>query len=487
MARILGPTLTGIYSLVLFIYYIGEILTNLGIKNLTVKYISQFSADEDKGNLQRVFAYAIKVKCILTIICSLSLIFASGYLAEFYSEQKLKWYIILVSIILIPEGIALIFQSAIQGLQEYKALAARALFTAPIHVILTIAVLKLQYGILGLVSVNLFMAFLDLVIYYLFVKRKIKFRLRFKTPFPKDFKKRLFKYNWQVAVIAIVDAIVWQKSEVFFLGKMSTQAEVAFYTLSYNLSSWTIGFLPNILYAVLFPRISEFYGMNDRNSIERIYLTSTRYLMILCVPILFIGIGLSKNLVSVIYGSSYMPMTLPLNILFIATCYTAVCGPTSLVIYAMERQDIILKVAIFTTFINIALDFMLIPKLGAIGAAIANSVAQIVSVTVCTVKLCRFLVAKFPINDLLRIIGCSTIALIVIYFITKMDNALLGLAAGAISGTILYLVCIVFAGVLRASDFDALYSIKTKIPFIMQKSFEKLVVFVQNHAVQDKI
>jgi O-antigen/teichoic acid export membrane protein len=483
IARMLGPVLTGTYSLVFFIYYVAENITNLGIKNLAIKYISQYSVEEDKENLERVFAYAIKIKLFLTIIVSLALILMSGYFADFYSEPEIKWYIILVSVSLLPEGIALIFQSAIQGLQEYKALAIRALFIAPIQVILTVAVLNFHWGVFGLVVVNLLMACMDFVIYCFFIRKKVRFRFRFENPVPAGLNKKLFTYNWQVAVTAIIEAVVWQKSEVFFLGKMSTQAEVAFYTISYNLSAWTIGFLPNILYGVLFPRISEFYGQQDRASIERIYLLSTRYLVILCVPIVFIGIGLSNNLIKVVYGSPYMPMMPALIILLIGTCYGVICGPTSLVLYATEMQHVILKVGIATIFINIGMDILLIPQFGSVGAAIANAAAQITSVTVCTVRLCRLMKLKFPINDLLRVIGCSIVALFAISVITNIDKGFLGLTMGAAAGLLSYLICLVYVKVLKVSDIDLLFLIKEKLPLSLQGPSYRFLIFVQKHAM----
>jgi len=485
IARILGPALTGVYSLVLFIYNIAEIMTNLGLGNLATKYISQFSNEDNYENIEKVFAYTVKLKFYASIAVSVLLILFSGVLSDFYREPNLKSYIIFSAIILLPESIALIFQSAIQGMQHYKAFALRSFLIAPIHIILVILVLKLHLGIEGLIITNMFMAAFDLLICYLIIKKGIHIRFEFKALLTNELRQRIFRYNWQVAMIVILDSIVWQKSEVFFLGKLSTQAQVAFYSLSYNLANWTIGFLPGIVFGVLFPAISELHGMKDRKSIEKIYMTSTRYLMMLCIPMSLVGIGLSPLLIGILYGSEYIPMAMVLNILLGSTCIGLICGPGSLVIYGMERQDIILKASIVATCINILLNFILIPKYGAVGAAFANSIAQLTAIAICTTILWKSFSIKFPVKDLLRIAMPSLIIFLVVLLITTIQGSLSGLILSICTAILMYTFFITHIKVLRVSDMSLLEVMGKKLPTVFQSGYDRVLCTLKKYAIPD--
>ena len=487
IARILGPTLTGLYSLVLFTYYIAEICTNLGLQNLATKYISQFSGKDDKESMEKVFSYVVKAKLLFTAIASVVLMFISGYFAEFYSQPSLKWYIIFFAIALFPEGIALISQSVVQGLQEYRALAIRNLLIAPIHVLLTILALFLHYGIAGLITVNLIISVLDFVIYYFFVKKRVRLRFKFDEPLSIDLRKRIFKYNWQVAIIVALDAIVWQRTGVLFLGKLSTQAEVAFYGLAFNFSTWTIGFLPNIFGGVLFPAISELHGSNETKQIEKLFLRSTRYFMMLSIPIAVGGIGLSSVLVKLLYGSAYILMAPVLSILLISICIGVISTPAAAVLYAIERQAISLKAGIIATIINITINLILIPKFGAVGAALANFMAQITAVIIVESILCKFLVIKFPFRELTRIIGSAIIMFISIFLVIGMNDGLTGLIASIIAGVIIYSFFIIRFSVLRVSDINALQSIENKLPSIFRTGYAKILKSFKKYAVADSL
>lgn len=478
IARVLGPSETGTYAIALFIYYTAEIIANLGIENVITKYISQFSRETDRTHVEKIISYAIKVKLLQTILVLVLTGFASGYLADFYFDSRLRRYIIFMALILIPGGIALVFQSIMQGFQEYKALAMRSVIVAPLQLILTVVSLYSGLEIMGLIAANLIVAIIDFVVYYVFVKNKIKFHFTFRGSFRNDFSKRVFTYNWQIASIVLLNAVVWERSEIFFLGRLSTQAEVAFYSLSHNFTSWTVGFLPGIITGALFPAVSALYGSNDNESIRRLYLASTRCLMMLCIPVTLAGIGLSRNIVNILYGPPYTPMISVLNILLGSTCLSLVLSPSAGVLYSIEKQGLILKSIIVAASANIILSWTLIAYYGAVGAAIANSTAQITAVLIITFAVCRLLLIRFPILDLFKISFSSIVTLVIIICLGKVDNGIVGLILSVLVGVPVYSTLLIYTKVLTISDIQYLQDMKEVLPPLLQSQFLKLMQFV---------
>ena len=352
----------------------------------------------------------------------------------------------------------------------------RSLLITPIYVLLIYCVLTVGYGIKGLLIVGAIVAFIEINMYYYYFSKYVKFRFYIKDGFTPDIKKRIFSYNWQVAIIVILDSVVWTKSEVFFLGKLSTKESVAFYSLAYNLASWTVAFLPGVFTNVLYPAISEMYGKEDQQGIKKVYLHSTRYLMMFSIPACLLGMALSQEVVLLFYGKPYLDVVPVLNILLISSCVGITASPGSSVIYATERQRYILIVNIFITILNIGMNIFLISKYSAIGAAISNSLSQILAVSVVGTFLCKSMVIRFPFKDAMKIIFSSVVMFMFVKFFLKWWGGVLGLMLSIITGTSIYLYLVARLRILKESDKGILDGIQSRLPEFVQVPFNKFLL-----------
>ena len=139
--------------------------------------------------------------------------------------------------------------------------------------------------------------------------------------------------------------------------------------------------------------ISQFYGANDRQGVQRAMGTGAVLSIILGILAVLVGVGGSPPLLRVIKT--------PESCLDDATIYAAIyfCGAAATVIYNMgsgilrsmgdSRRP--LYFLIVTCFSNIVLDlvFVVVLKLGIAGAAWATVLSQIISAVLVVVALCR--------------------------------------------------------------------------------------------------
>jgi O-antigen/teichoic acid export membrane protein len=487
VARLLGPSQMGVYSLLIFIVGIAETFTNLGLQNLAIKYVSECAEEGQKNRAGTILVYVLKVKICTTVLAGTVLVLISGTLASFYGVTDLRSYIIFYAIALIPSSLGMIFQTAIQGFQRYRILAVRNTIIGPLQILLTVIALKLGLNIQGLIGVTVVLAFLDVSIYYWYLSRRLNVTLEYGNVPDQEIKSKLFRYNWQVAIIVMLDAIVWQRSEVFFLGKLSAQAEVAFYSMAYNLSSWLVAFLPGIFTSVLFPMMSRLYGENDRDSIRKLYLVSTRYLLILSIPTCIGGMLLSQQLVSGLYGDQYLPMVSVLRILMLSASAGVIASPGASVLYSTERQSIIMKVGSIIAIGNITLDLILIPKFGAMGAALANSSAQISGVIIGTLFVCRSIRVRFPFESLLKITISSGIMILNILLLMSISNSLGILLMCIITSAFVYFYCLIRIKTFKESDINILSLLEGKLPLVLQILYKKIILNIRRHAIADTI
>ena len=113
------------------------------------------------------------------------------------------------------------------------------------------------------------------------------------------------------------------------------------------------------------------YG-RDSTRVRGLAETSARYLALISFPV---HLGLAGNSCSprlVTYGSKYAGAVPALVVAACLGISKAFFLPVQAVLSSWERQDLIIRWGFVSAAVNLTLDFMLIPKYGAIGAALAN-------------------------------------------------------------------------------------------------------------------
>ncbi|UCC41078.1 MAG: flippase [Candidatus Aminicenantes bacterium] len=479
IARHLGPNRFGSYALVMFTFTLAGLLTNLGLSNVGVKYISEFTGDENSEIRTKIIFYVLKIKIISTLIVSGILIILSKYFAIFYSDPQLKMYIILFAVALLPSGISAVCSGVIMGMQKYKYLAYKIILILPVHVIFSFVVLMMGYGIIGLVIINVIISFIEVLYYLILFKTKMRFKLSFPLSLSQSIKKKIFRYNWQVALIIFIDAILWQRSEIFFLSRFHVNSEVAYYSLGYGIVEKVMIFLPSIFAGVLLPVISELYGKKAHSSLQKLYVNSTRYLILFSAPICIGMMAISKSLIFLLYGGDYLPVASVLNILLISGCAGIIASAGASIQYGTEKQNSILKWGSVIALGNITLDFILIPRFGAIGAAIANATAQIGAVVIGTKIVCRLLSVRFPFKDLSKILIAALTIVPIICVIMKLTSGLIGIVLSVIVTCFVYFVMILFLKILNTADKEILNSITNNLPKSTHNLYRKILNFIE--------
>jgi O-antigen/teichoic acid export membrane protein len=90
------------------------------------------------------------------------------------------------------------------------------------------------------------------------------------------------------------------------------------------------------------------------------------------IPIVLLVFFFSDLIVSILFGSHFAPSADILTVLTFCIIFIAIGSVNTKILYIEHYEKKYLKRSIFGVFINIGLNFILIPIYGAIGAAIAT-------------------------------------------------------------------------------------------------------------------
>jgi O-antigen/teichoic acid export membrane protein len=176
----------------------------------------------------------------------------------------------------------------------------------------------------------------------------------------------------------------------------------------------------------------------------------------LMVPLCLLGAAVARPLAHLIYGSQFLPLALPLQVMLLALPVTSIGVVVSPMLYGTERQSFLAKYNTAVAFLNITLDLILIPRYGALGAAAANCAAQIAGVVGPAFYAARYIRVKFPWKSTAVIYLAAAIAVAPAAYLASRMNSAIALSGSIAVGTVMYLGLLVLAGQLGRQDLDIL-------------------------------
>ena len=449
VGRILGPETAGIYSLLFWAISVAVMMSTLGLPSGLTKHVSEYAQREDQITIRQIVSRSLLLALGLSAIASLIfylLIFAG---VIYLNVPQL---VAALAIAAIP-GVAVtnLMTGVLQGLGRFRTLLHINLFAGPANFVLTLAVLMKGYGLTGLIVLNLFYTLaVSLATGY-----ALRDRLEWKTSRPEPSLILRFRhYALAMSGIVLLDMIVWQKSEILFLSIYSGAKEIAYYSIAYTLISRLMVLLPGSVSGVLLPYISAFHGEGAMAKIEATYYKTTRYLALMTLPIIASGIALANPLIESLYGPTYRPMAPVLSLLLFSGGLAALVAPAPAVVYGTNRQDFNLKLSSVVAVLNLALDLAIIPKYGAIGAAMANGTAQLIGIPFGLRYLSRHFKLAFPWRDTFKIGLAAGLAGLLVHWIVAGSylGGLAALAAGGSLFALLYLIAILLFRVINEDD-----------------------------------
>jgi len=230
-------------------------------------------------------------------------------------------------------------------------------------------------------------------------------RQEYQIPWPK-FSPEAWRGFLPICLImglASMMSMVYDQIDTVMLRYMRSETEVGLYVASYRMMTIAMSFVP-ILSQVFFPLLSETTGQDREN--EQRYLRWLGQASVgLALPIATGGFILAEPLTRFVLGSQYIGT----GTLFRWLMLTIVAGPLASYfgsqLIPMGREKKYLVAVVGGALLNVLLNFILIPRYGAIAAAFTTAASQ--AVVAC---LNFYFVRDLPRPNLLDVLGLSVTA-----------------------------------------------------------------------------
>jgi O-antigen/teichoic acid export membrane protein len=243
------------------------------------------------------------------------------------------------------------------------------------------------------------------------------------------------------SLTAVLDFVVWRRSEFFVLNHFSSDTQIALYSIPFAAVTALVR-LPEPISRVVTPTVATLTGAGAREKIATGFGRGFRLLVFGSIPLTAVALALGPRTLTLVYGSDYSDAGRVLLILLAPFPLLPLLGLATAVMLGLGRQVVNAVTMAVATALDIGLDFLLIPAHGAVGAAIANACAQTAgALPMIVYALVTFRGAQLPMRFFVKVaalgVGTGAAALAGVALFGGAAGLLLGIALAVVSFTVL--------------------------------------------------
>ncbi len=370
LAQWMGRTEYGIYEYVIAWSVLLAIPAGLGLPHTVLRFVSEYRVKEEWGLLRGI----IRSSWLITILASLlvSLLAASVILL-------LNYYHPFAYVTPLLIGIGLIPLQALVNLQLETARAAKdvTLAYAPSRIVWPVLVicgaflvLETTHSLTGNLAIAIAQIALLAVVSFQLGLLLLKLNQEFEA------SKPIYAIReWlSVAFIMLLNYgcfIVLSKTDTIMVGSILGPSEAGMYAAAVKTAEW-VSFVLIVINIVAAPSFAALYAKNDIEGLQKVVSAVALWIFWPSLVISLFLIAFSQPVLG-IFSSEFLAANWQLKILVLGEAIGAWCGSVGYLMVMTGHQNKSLPVFIYAAVINIVLNAIAIPLIGAVGAAIATA------------------------------------------------------------------------------------------------------------------
>jgi O-antigen/teichoic acid export membrane protein len=379
MARLMGVSGYGDYTVIMTWINFLVAFCMFGFDHGAQRFFSLLFVNQQWAKVRGFLRFSFRIIVAVSVLCMVAwFIFlwnkqssphAYDRYPRTYSEAFL-WSMFIIPLLAIVYQASAIYRS----LHRIKLSLVSVYIMLPIGIsIASLLYFKLNGGSMRVdaaVLMNLLCTFL--VAWFMIRRLKLDLRPKYGTAEPV-YESKFWMTAGLTYLAMNVLTLVIKQADILFVSHYFGHGEAGIYSAAVKISA-LIPFGLTIVDFVFTPRISAVFAKNDRKLLQQYISHAARIVMIITIPLSLVLIVSGKYLL-MIFGDDFQTSYLPLIILISGQLINAFTGMVGPLMTMTGNQRIFLGVYVIASVIDLGLNVLLVPRMGATGAAIASAVS----------------------------------------------------------------------------------------------------------------
>lgn len=360
----LAPELLGSYVWALSFTTLFSIGTDLGLSPIFIR-----EAAKDDKNDEKYIRNTISIKLPLIII-TLVVCYVVLFLTK--ADGQIRFLVLAASAVMSFDALSLNFYSFLRAKQKLNYESAGIIGFQIISLLGGVLMLEMTHNIVFVMLALAFASFANFFYSAVIIKLKFGYALR-----PAYDKKIIIHFLRLLPAFALSGIFIriYNVFDCVLLGYIKDNFAVGLYSIPTKIFTALQSLIPGALAAAIYPGMSNFYS-TSREKFRVLFEKSFNYLGLISIP-LALGVYVSAEPIVLTIWPKYAAAVPAFKVMSLALPFIFLAYPTGLLLRAANRQNANTLNRGIITAVSVALNLMLIPPLGVLGAGITFLVVSI--------------------------------------------------------------------------------------------------------------
>lgn len=356
VARVLGVERIGLVNFVDNTVNYFLLFATMGVGLLGVREIA--AVKEDKKRRDQVYSNVLALNLLFTLV-SLGI-----YLLCIATIPKLRQYDELFYI-----GTAKILFTVFlvewyfTGVENFRYITLRSILIKVLYIISVFLFVRdtSDYRLYFILTVGVVV--LNALINQFYIRRFVRIRWR---------DIQLFKYLKQNVTLGIYTLMtsMYLTFNVMYLGLVSNNTEVGYYTTAFKLYSVVLGFFTAFT-NVMLPRMSSLLANGENARFQELVDRSFSVMATFCIPLILCSMIMAPQIIYILSGPGYEGAILPMRIIMPAAFAVGMAQVLAIqVLMPMKKDKVLLVASIIGAAVSLLINLLVVPSVASVGSAI---------------------------------------------------------------------------------------------------------------------
>jgi O-antigen/teichoic acid export membrane protein len=316
------------------------------------------------------------------------------------------------------------------------------------------------YGLLGVIAATLAVQCIVILISFLFIISQIGFVI------PRFINiKKYLQYSLPLIPYTLLRWVSESSDRylvTYFLGLKS----VGIYSAAYSFGN-LIQYLVNPLQIILLPELSKLHDENKIDEIVTYMSYSFRYFILISLPAVFGLSALAKPLLIIFTTKDFLSGWIVIPIIALSGLIAGISQIFINTLFIVKKTKVPTYINFVVAILNILVNFLLIPLIGIVGAALSTLLAYFFMALLCIHMSLKYFKHEFYYLDIAKsILSCTIMYLFVSHFEIL---TILGLIEIIGMGVLVYLFALFLLGTFSSHEL----SLIKKYLFLVKNGLSK--------------
>lgn len=433
VARVLGVERIGLVNFVDNTVNYFLLFATMGVGLLGVREIA--AVKEDKKRRDQVYSSVLALNLLFTLVSLGIYLLCISTIPKLCQYDEL-FYIGTAKILFTVFLVEWFFT----GVENFRYITLRSILIKVLYIISVFLFVRdtSDYRLYFILTVGVVV--LNALINQLYIRKFVRVRWN---------NIQLFKYLKQNVTLGIYTLMtsMYLTFNVMYLGLVSNNTEVGYYTTAFKLYSVILGFFTAFT-NVMLPRMSSLLANGEKDRFQELVNRSFSVMSTCCIPLILCSMIMAPQIVYILSGPGYERAILPMRIIMPAAFAVGVAQVLAIqVLMPMKKDKVLLVASIIGAVVSLLINLLVVPYVASVGSAVVLLCSEMVVTGTYVVYVLSKGLAWIPIKVIGKSVSYSLPCAVVCWGCGRwIENAFAGVGCAVVLASVAWVIVQIVAG-----------------------------------------